>query len=177
MAPALRSAVALPLRGARVALVAVRTPPWKTSPARAELLALYARVDALLAPFSCDSSTECCRFGVTGREPYVTPVELAEIERAIGALGLRPGQRSTRSLPLVDEERRCPLLTAEGRCSIYASRPLGCRTFFCDRARGPGKLPRVEVNAIARDVADLAARFAPRDPHSRPLTRALPALR
>ena len=154
--------------------MAPRTPPWKTSPARGELLALYARVDALLAPFSCDSSTECCRFGVTGREPYVTPVELAEIEHAIRARGaaLPKPPSSPRSLPLVDE-RRCPLLGADDRCTIYASRPLGCRTFFCDRVQGPGKLPRGEVNAVARSVADLAARFAPRDPHSRPLTGAL----
>jgi hypothetical protein len=146
---------------------ASRSRPWKTSAARAELLALYAEVDQLLVPFSCDGTTECCRFGITGREPYVTPVELAEIEHAIAG-------RGTRSLPVATDERACPLLDAGGRCSIYASRPLGCRTFFCDRVQGPGRLPRAQVNAIARSVADLAARFAPRDPHSRPLTRALP---
>jgi Fe-S-cluster containining protein len=159
-----------------------RAPAWKTSPARAELLAEYARVDALLAGFSCEASTECCRFGVTGREPYVTPIELAEVEHAIAARGgpsanattaTTKRARSPRSLAIVDDERRCPLLSAEGRCTIYASRPLGCRTFFCDRAQGPGKLPRTEVNAIARRIADLAARFAPRAPHARPLTRAL----
>ena len=162
--------------GATVAPVGPRTTPaWKTSPARAELLALYARVDALLAPFSCDASTECCRFGITGREPYVTPVELAELERAIAARGvpLSAAPRSPRALPLVDEERRCPLLDANGRCRVYEARPLGCRTFFCDRVQGPGRIPRDEVNRVARDVADLAARFAPRDPHARPLTRAL----
>jgi Fe-S-cluster containining protein len=153
--------------------MAARTPPWKNSTARAELLAVYARVDALLAPFSCEESTECCRFGVTGREPYVTPVELAELGHAIAARGSalpRPA-RSPRALPIVDEERPCPLLTREGRCSVYASRPLGCRTFFCDRAQGPGKLPRADLNAAARSIADLAARFAPRDPHARPLSK------
>jgi Fe-S-cluster containining protein len=148
---------------------------WKESPARAELLALYARADALLAPFSCDSSTECCRFGVTGREPYVTSVELAELQLAIAARGgpAPPSARPLRSLPVVSEERPCPLLDASGRCRVYASRPLGCRTFFCERARGPGRLPRTEANAIARDIADLAARVTPRDAGSRPLTRAL----
>jgi Fe-S-cluster containining protein len=151
---------------------------WKTDPARAELLALYAEADALLAPFSCDSSTECCRFGVTGREPYVSPVEVAEIERAIAARGggLPAAAPASRSLPVVRDargERRCPLLDAQGRCSIYASRPLGCRTFFCERARGPGRVPRAPLNAIARRVADLAARFAPRDPHARLLTHVL----
>jgi Fe-S-cluster containining protein len=78
-----------------------------------------------------------------------------------------------RSLPMVDDERRCPLLDDAGRCSIYASRPLGCRTFFCDRARGPGRLPREGANDVARAVADLAAKATPRDPHTRPLSRAL----
>jgi Fe-S-cluster containining protein len=154
----------------------LRALPWKDDPARAELLALYARADALYAPFSCDASTECCRFGVTGREPYVTSVELAEIEHAAAARGrsVAAPERRARSLPVAhDDERRCPLLDAAGRCSIYASRPLGCRTFFCDRARGPGRLPRTEANAIAREIADLAARTNPRDPHARPLLRAL----
>ena len=155
--------------------MAVRFPPWKTSPARRELFALYARVDALLAPFSCDGSTECCQFGVTGREPYVTPVELAEVEHAIAARGtpLPKPARGVRALPVVDATGRCPLLAANGKCTIYASRPFGCRTFFCDRVEGPGKLPRAEVQAVSRAIADLAASFSPRDPHSRPLTRAL----
>jgi Fe-S-cluster containining protein len=155
--------------------VSTRFLPWKSSPARRELLSLYATADALLAAFSCDQSTECCRFGLTGREPYVTPVEIAEIEHAIAALGtpIAKARRGGRALPIADAERRCPLLDAAGRCTIYASRPLGCRTFFCDRAHGPGKLPRTEVQAVARRVADLAASHAPRDPHARPLTRAL----
>ena len=161
--------------------MAVPTSAWKASPARAALAALYARVDALLAPFSCDASTECCRFGITGREPYVTPIELAEIEHAIAARGGPPSiaspraGRALRVVAEVDDERRCPLLSPAGRCTIYAARPLGCRTFFCERVQGPGKLPRAEVQAVARDVATLAARFAPRDPHARPLSRALRA--
>jgi Fe-S-cluster containining protein len=162
----------------RSARVSAREPPWKTSATRAELLALYAQADALLAPFSCEASTDCCRFGVTGREPYVTPPELAELQHAIagrgGALPVASPPRPGRSLPTVTDERRCPLLDPNGRCSVYASRPLGCRTFFCDRVQGPSRLPRTQLNAIARSVADLAARFAPRDPHSRPLSRAVP---
>jgi Fe-S-cluster containining protein len=157
----------------------VRSGPkhWKASRAREELLEIYARVDALLAPFTCDASTECCHFGITGREPYVTSVELAEIELALAARGsvIPRSQVAPRRLMLVKDERRCPLLDPNGRCSVYASRPLGCRTFFCDRAQGPGRLPREEMNRSARSVADLAARYMPRDPHSRPLSRALPA--
>ncbi len=153
-------------------------PAWKTSPARAELRAVYARVDAMLAPYSCDASTECCRFGITGREPYVTPVELAEIEHAVAARGMPSrARRSPRALPLApDDTRTCPLLDDAGKCRIYDARPLGCRTFFCDRAHGDLKrFPRDEVQRASRDIANLAARFAPRDPGSRPLTKALGA--
>ena len=148
---------------------------WKTDPARAALLAIYARVDALLAPFSCDASSECCRFGVTGREPYVTPVELAELRRAMAARGSPPaaGARGRRSLPLAKDERPCPLLDEAGRCRAYEARPLGCRTFFCDRVQGPGRVPREEVNRLAREVAALADRYSPRDSGARPLTSAL----
>jgi Fe-S-cluster containining protein len=157
-----------------------RRTPWKTSPARAELLALYARVDALLAPYSCDASTDCCRFGVTGREPYVTPPEIAEVERAVAALGGERALASKRTLPIASRaegERRCAMLDDAGRCRIYESRPLGCRTFFCERVRGPGRVPRDEIQRIARAVADLAARFAPHDPHARPFSRVFGAPR
>jgi Fe-S-cluster containining protein len=148
---------------------------------REELLALYAEADALLDGFSCDASTDCCRFARTGREPYPTAVELAEVQRAVRASGItlqtarRPtrGPQGGRALPMLDEDRTCPLLDAQGRCRIYASRPFGCRTFYCDRASGPGKVPRAELQAIGRRIADLSHRAFPRDPHPRPLTRAL----
>jgi hypothetical protein len=151
-------------------------PParWSSSPLRARLLALYAEVDALLDDMRCACSAggvgatpdaQCCHFGVTGREPYPTAVELEEVRRALQAAP--PARRDPKRLPLA-ELRACPLLSAEGRCTVYASRPFGCRTFFCDQ-----KLPRTEVNAIGRRIADLSAEFAPRDPGPRPLVKAL----
>jgi Fe-S-cluster containining protein len=148
---------------------------------RAELLLLYAQTDALMAPMSCDASTDCCRFGVTGREPYPTAIEAAELFRAFAATGKRlptaqgadgggPGKKGKRRLPVADDERRCPMLSAEGRCIVYASRPFGCRTFFCDRAEGK-QPPRAAVNELSRKVADLSSRYDPRDPGPRPLTR------
>lgn len=147
----------------------MRETPWKLHPVRAELLVLYKEVDELLAPWSCPSSTDCCRFGVTGREPYPHTVELAEVEHALRA---RPPKRSL-ALPIA-EERRCPMLGDDGRCTIYASRPFGCRTFFCENVQGPGKFPRERVAALGRRVADLSSRAFPRDPGPRPLTKALP---
>jgi hypothetical protein len=158
-------------------------PRWSRAPERAALLALYAEVDALLDGQTCACSeggvgstpeAQCCHFAVTGREPYPTAIELEEVRHAIQAASvpLPAASRSARSpdprrLPVVDQ-RPCPLLSPEGRCRIYASRPFGCRTFFCGQ-----KLPRQAVNAIGRRIADLSARFAPADPGPRPLVRAL----
>jgi hypothetical protein len=164
-------------------------PRWHRSPERAELLALYAEADTLVAGWTCACSVEakpgelpqvrCCQFAVTGREPYPTAVELAEVRHAmrIGGIDASP-PHPPRRLPMA-ELRPCPLLSETGRCRIYASRPLGCRTFFCQNAEPPPyaaarvRPPRDEANAIGRRIADLSARFAPRDPHPRALTKSL----
>jgi Fe-S-cluster containining protein len=146
-----------------------------------DLAALYREVDALFEGHACDASTDCCRFAITGREPYVTSVELALLERAVAASGRRrerpghKGGRGGRGLPLAaaDAERRCPLLTPEGRCSVYAARPIGCRTFYCDRATGPTRVRHRDVQELVRRVKDLAARHAPDGDRGRPLTRAM----
>jgi Fe-S-cluster containining protein len=163
-------------------------PRWSESPFRAELRALYAEVDELLRGWTCHCSSGtpaddetpqalCCRFDRTGREPHPTAVELAEVRHGMRAAGIALGDR--RRLPLA-AGGPCPLLSDGGRCRVYASRPFGCRTFFCrDAAPGghPGKggprMPRDAVQAIGRRIADLSARFDPRDPHPRPLVRAL----
>jgi hypothetical protein len=173
-----------------------RPPRWSQSPERAALLALYAEADAVLEGWTCACSragvggtpeAQCCHFAVTGREPYPTAVELEEVRHAVRAAAFTPAApaaaatgasraRDPRKLPMADL-RPCPLLSAEGRCRVYASRPFGCRTYFCDHAEAPWgarkKLPRDAVNAIGRRIADLSARFAPRDPHPRPLVKAL----
>lgn len=141
---------------------------------RRELLALYEETDALLKDHSCESSTDCCQFAKTGREPYPTPAEIALIlddAAKLGGLSTKPSKKKT-SLPTL-EVRRCPMLGQDGRCRIYASRPFGCRTFFCDRRVGPKKMPRAEILELSRRIADLSARAFPRDPRPRPLVRAI----
>jgi Fe-S-cluster containining protein len=140
-----------------------------------ELRQLFEEADALLSGASCPSSTECCRFGITGREPYLTSIEARAIERAVLANG-GPLSKKRRALPLADrtgEERTCPLLTREGRCSVYASRPLGCRTYFCERATLPGPRRRKEERELARRLADLGARHSFQGDQVRPLSRIL----
>ena len=152
---------------------------WATSPERAELLAVYRAADALFEDWTCEcgAAPDCCRFGVTGREPYPTTVEIAEVRYGIRAAGIALRlPRDTRQLTRAPDERRCPLLSREGRCRIYASRPFGCRTFFCGGASTPAKAPRGELRELGGRIADLSARFAPRDPRPRPLVRALGGL-
>lgn len=143
----------------------------------AELQALYARVDALYADWHCPTSTECCRFGITGRQPYVTGIETLAIRRALAQRG-GPLSDHKRALPILlseERERVCPLLDRKQRCSIYASRPIGCRTYFCGRAtRGEGP-SRPELREIMRELQDLAARHQLGGDAGRPLLRVLDA--
>ena len=88
--------------------------------------------------------------------------------RAIGA-----APRAHKKLAVVDEDRTCALLDADGRCRIYASRPFGCRTYFCERREGPNKFPRDRVQELGRRIADLSARTFPRDPGPRALGKHL----
>lgn len=140
-----------------------------------ELEAIYRDADALYASHRCPSTTECCRFGITGREPYVTSVELAFVERAIAARGgpLSPRRRALPLAPSGAGERTCPLLDAQARCSVYASRPLGCRTFWCGRAEADRKVAQRELNELVARIKALAMRHEPRGDVGRLLTRAL----
>ena len=141
-----------------------------------ELRALYARADTLFAGAHCEVSTECCRFGITGREPQVTSVELALVARAVAARG-GPLPEKRRALPLAPakarDERTCPMLDTRGRCSIYEARPLGCRTFFCARADVPAPPSRRELKNLVRALQELASRHRPDGDKARAFTAAL----
>jgi Fe-S-cluster containining protein len=141
-----------------------------------DLRRLYETTDSLQLGASCPTSTECCRFGITGREPYVTSIEALAIQRAVAASG-GPLSKKRRALPLAGrtsaEERTCPLLAAGGRCSVYAWRPFGCRTFFCARATRSEPPKRKEERELVRRLTELAARHAPGGDKVRPLTQVL----
>ncbi len=140
-----------------------------------ELRALYARIDAHYADWTCPSSTECCRFGVTGRQPYVTSIEIAMVERAIARRGGMPSAKK-HALPLTNDPRReriCPLLNRDNRCSIYADRPFGCRTFFCDRATQGEGPTRAVLQEHVNELRALAERHKLGGDAPRPLMRVL----
>ena len=159
-----------------------------------ELFAIYADAAALLADWSCPASTECCRFGITGREPYVTSIEVAAVKRELARLGGPRAFRGAeplgveaaahdkkRRLTMAADERTCPLLDHTGKCAVYAARPLGCRTFFCERASSPTRarstrgrtLPQRELNDLVQRVRAVAAKHTPGGDLGRALTRAL----
>ena len=142
-----------------------------------ELAAIYAQVEARYRDHSCPGSTECCRFAVTGREPYVTSVEALAVARAVARRGGKLSPRK-RALPLVlgRAERICPLLDATGRCSIYADRPFGCRSFWCERTSRDTPVSQAERTQMVRQLQDLSARHQPDGDRGRPLTRVLAEL-
>ena len=125
-------------------------------------LPVLVEADRLLDGWSCDGSAECCDFRGSGREPYVTSPEFALISAEVAKQG--------RKLPAPRENGLCPFLDDGKRCTIYAARPLGCRTFYCHRASGFGAFPRKEIAQLPRALEDLAG-----GEKGRPLTRWLPA--
>lgn len=94
-----------------------------------ELKAIYAEIEQRPIERACTLRTGCCHFRQTGRMPLVTHAEAlfaAKGVRAAGRTRLKPHPTGA-----------CPLLGADGRCTIYAHRPFGCRTHFCTEAGGP----------------------------------------
>ena len=142
----------------------------------AELVVLYSELDERFADARCANSSECCRFGITGREPQVTSVEVALIARAIAQRGGKLSKR-LRALTLSSrDERTCPLLEQPGRCSVYEARPLGCRTFFCARAEHDNPPSRGELRDFVRRLQALAVRHKKNGDRPRSLTTALESL-
>jgi hypothetical protein len=109
--------------------------------AMAEVRAVYAELAKRPLERSCQALTECCHFQLTGQTPHLT-----RGEALVAAKGVRAAGR--KELPEFDDGK-CPLLKREtGRCLIYADRPFGCRTHYCEAAGGP--YPRKEVLDLIR---------------------------
>jgi len=87
-----------------------------------ELRALYEALDAHLAELGvrCRQCAQCCNFVVNDYRLYASRVERALVAERHGRPHLTPSGH-------------CGFLV-EGRCSVHAVRPLGCRVFFCDPA-------------------------------------------
>lgn len=119
-----------------------RPPDPKLQAAMAEVRAIYAELERRPLERQCRLSGQCCQFRLTGKRPLLTLGEAlyaAQGVRASGRKALKP-----------HAEGACPLLGRDGRCTIYAHRPLGCRTHFC--APAGGMYPR-------KHIADLIHRL------------------
>lgn len=110
-----------------------------------ETRALQRQADALFARWSCPASAECCQLRQTGRQPWLYAGEW----RVLCAELARQG----RALPPPRADGACPFLDGGGRCSVYAARPLGCRTWFCARAKGPTRAPVAQMDALLSRLA------------------------
>ena len=99
---------------------------------------------------NCVARTECCQFQLTGLTPHLTKGEALLAAKAYRATGRR-------SFP-EEDDGVCPMLKRDtGRCLIYADRPFGCRTHFCEAAGGP--YPRKDVVDLIRRLEDLDVRL------------------
>jgi hypothetical protein len=119
----------------------------------AKVDAFFARVharhgDQMACRAGCDA---CCRTRLS-----VTRVEADEIRDAMAAL---PGEVARRlaARAEADAADRCPALEDDGRCAVYAARPLVCRSHGVPiKMRTPGQLPVLgccEKNFVAAGPA------------------------
>lgn len=122
-----------------------RNRPQDTRQAENEVMDVYRELEARPIERSCVSRTECCRFRLTGRTPMLT-----RGEALVAARGVRASGRSR--LP-AQADGSCPLLREDGRCSIYESRPFGCRTHFC--AAAGGVWPRREIRDLIQRLEEI----------------------
>ena len=142
--------------------------------AEQEIREIYTEVDRLVAEQDrdCQARTTCCHFLLTGKTPMLTAGEALVAAKAVRASGRKtlPSNKDPHS-------GRCPLLGSDKRCTIYASRPIGCRTHFCKQAGGP--LPRRILQTLIHRLEAISESLADTDP--RPLgvaiTRALETIR
>jgi hypothetical protein len=75
---------------------------------------------------------DCCACCSTGHFVHIAPGEHETLVRVPrGLLFPAPGLPSGHVVLPYDDRGRCPLLDEGGRCTIYAHRPLTCRTYDC----------------------------------------------
>ena len=122
---------------------------------------IYRTVKDRQQGWGCARSGECCQLARTGREPYAWPLEWIRVREALA--------RAKRSIPGPREDGACALLDANGGCSVYEDRPLGCRTFFCERGAGPTRITRAQITASMVALERVAQTLDPEVSAPRPL--------
>jgi uncharacterized protein len=111
-----------------------------------EVRAVYAELAKRPLEGSCQARTECCQFQLTGLTPQLTKGEALVAAKGFRATGRKQLPESLSGT--------CPLLQpGTGRCLIYADRPFGCRTHFCEAAGGP--FPRKQILDLIRRLEEV----------------------
>jgi hypothetical protein len=95
---------------------------------------------------------DCCACCSTGHFVHIGPEEHATLVRVPRELLFpAPGLPAGHTVLPYDDRGRCPLLDEGGRCTIYAHRPLTCRTYDCRVfAAGGIDADRDEITRVAR---------------------------
>lgn len=131
----------------------------KFNDALRDIRAIYADLAARPIQRSCELRTECCQFKLTGLVPQVTSGEALLAAKAVRGAGRK-------ELP-VRADGACPMLhPVTSKCMIYADRPFGCRTHFCDAAGGP--YSRKEVLDLIRRIEEVDYRLGRDGPRALP---------
>jgi uncharacterized protein len=134
--------------------------------ARAHLAALFAKIEAFFgaaqaregAAITCHAGcSDCCRrFTVTGIEAEVIREGLAALDAT------RRDELATRARDAATDV--CPALDLDGRCAIYAHRPVICRTHGLPirftEVRAGRSLPMLDAcpkNFVGVDLAGVSA--------------------
>ena len=120
--------------------------------------AVYQELASRPIERACTTQTDCCRFRLTGRTPFLTKAEALVAARAVRASGRT-------KLP-ARQDGACPLLGESGKCMIYDGRPFGCRTHFCAAAGGP--YGRKDVSDLIYRLEDLSRKLGGREAEALP---------
>lgn len=143
----------------------MKAPPPSAAETVSAVRAVYAELERRPVERQCTRLTECCRFRLTGKTPFLTRAEALLAASAWRATGRG-------SLPAPSDDGACPMLGRDtGHCAIYADRPFGCRTHFCAAAGGP--YARREVVDLIYKLEDLSRRLGATEAQALPA--ALPA--
>jgi len=124
-----------------------------------EVRSVYAELAQRPIQRNCLQRTECCQFQLTGKIPQLTRGEALLAAQTFRATGRK-------TLPQ-RPDGACPMLQADtGKCLIYAARPFGCRTHFCQTAGGP--IGRHEVLPLIRRLEKIDRELGGDGPHPLP---------
>lgn len=121
-----------------------------------EVRSVYAELASRPIERNCLRRTECCQFQLTGKVPQLT-----RGEALLAAHGFRASGRKSLPNPAGGA---CPMLQpGTGKCLIYASRPFGCRTHFCQPAGGP--MERNGILDLIRRLEQIDVQLGGDGPH------------